>query len=293
MKRTHLPLLIPAVLLPMFAAAPSFADEKQECIAASEKAQTLRDEKKFTQTREQLIVCGRESCPAAIRKDCADSLADLEKKIPSVVIRAKDKTGNDIVAVKVTIDGVASQDSLDGKAIALDPGVHTFRFETAGEDPIEQKVVVAEGEQSRAVTIAFGHPDAGGGGSRGAPIAGIIVGGLGLVAGAVIAPIFWSMGLSQKSTDEAPGGCAPAAGGAGCSDSEISSIRTKLAVGDVFLGVGIVGVAVGAVLIITHYAGKGPSSSGALRPQTRTAFAPRVDVGPTRGGGFASVGFDF
>ena len=89
------------------------------------------------------------------------------------------------------------------------------------------------------------------------------------------------------------GGCAPAAGGAGCSDSEISSIRTKLAVGDVFLGVGIVGVAVGAVLIITHYAGKGPSSSGALRPQTRTAFAPRVDVGPTRGGGFASVGFDF
>ena len=297
MKRTL--LLVPALLAPMFVAAPSYADEKQECIAASEKAQTLRDEKKFSQTREQLIVCGRETCPAAIRKDCADALADLEKKIPSVVIRAKDKTGNDIVAVKVTIDGVASQTSLDGKAISLDPGVHTFRFETAGEDPIEQKVVVAEGEQSRAVTVSFGHPEAGGGGggSRGAPIAGIIVGGLGLVAGAVVAPIFWSMGLSQKSTDEAAGGCAPAAGGPGCSDSEISSIRTKLAVGDVFLGVGIVGVAVGAVLIITHYAGKSSSSSGALPAQTRTAtvaprFAPRVDVGPTKGGGFATAGFD-
>ncbi|CAN5335440.1 hypothetical protein BH09MYX1_BH09MYX1_17270 [soil metagenome] len=291
MKRSSL-VLLPAVLLPLFVVAPAFADDKAECIAASEKAQSLRDEKKFTQTREQLLVCGRDACPAVIKKDCAEQLVDLDKKIPSVVVRAKDKTGNDIVNVKVTIDGKAGGDSLDGRAVQLDPGVHSFKFETAGEDTIEQKVVVAEGEQSRAVTVTFGHPEVGGDTKRGAPIAGIIIGSLGLVAGAIIAPIFWSLGLGQKSTDESAGGCAPAAGGAGCSDDEISSIRTKLAIGDVFLGVGVVGIAVGVVLIVTHYTG-GKSTTGQALAPTRSAFTPRVDVSPTRGGGFASVGFDF
>lgn len=295
MKKTFLlPALLAAVVAPLATTAPARADDKAECIAASEKAQSLRDDKRFSQTRELLLSCAREVCPAVIKKDCAEQLADLEKKIPSVVLGAKDHSGHDIVAVKVAIDGKPAAESLDGKAIQLDPGVHTFRFETAGEDPVEQKVVVAEGEQSRPVTVTFGQPDGGGGGEtkRGAPIAGIVVGGVGLIAGAVLAPIFWSMGLSQKKTDESPGGCAPAGGGTGCSDDEISSIRTKLVIGDIMMGVGIVGIAVGAVLIITHYTG-GKSTTGQALAPTRTAFQPHVGASPTRGGGFATVGFEF
>jgi hypothetical protein len=294
MKKTFLaPALVLASLAPLAWAAPAFADDKSECIAASEKAQSLRDDKRFSQTRELLLSCAREVCPAVIKKDCAEQLADLEKKIPSVVLRAKDRTGSDIVAVKVAIDGKPAAEALDGKAIPLDPGVHVFRFETANEEPIEQKVVVAEGEQNRAVSVTFGHQDPGGPApSRGAPIAGIVVGGLGLVAGAVLAPIFWSMGLSQKKTDESPGGCAPAGGGPGCSDDEISSIRTKLVLGDIMMGVGVVGVAVGAVLIIVHYSG-GPSTTGRATAPTKTAFQPRLGATPTKNGGFASLSFDF
>jgi hypothetical protein len=282
-------LLAPAALAAILVALPAIADDKTECIAASEKAQQLRDEHKLTQAREKLLSCGREVCPGPVKKDCAEQLADLDRKMPSVVIRAKDKAGNDAVAVKVSADGMPLGETLDGRAIPIDPGVHTFRFEMAGAEPIEQKVVVAEGEQNRTVMASFGGVGEAPGGKSSFPVAGVVVGGLGLVAG-VIAPIFWSMGLSEKSDLE--GTCAPPKG-AGCTDSQISSVRTKLAIGDVFLGVGIVGVAVGTVLIVTHSTG-GPKSTGAAAPLSRMAAAkPFFDVAPLQGGAFASGGFKF
>lgn len=284
-------LFAPIALASIFVALPAVADDKTECIAASEKAQSLRDEHKLTKAREQLLLCGRDSCPGPIKKDCAEQLAELEKKMPSVVIKVKDKAGNDAVAVKVSSDGVPLTDTLDGRAIPLDPGVHTFRFEMDGVDPIEQKVVVGEGEQNRAVMANFGSGGAPGETPKaGFPVAGVIIGGLGLVAGAVVAPIFWSMGLGDKSDLE--GTCAPPKG-VGCTDSQISGVRTKLAIGDVFLGVGIVGVIVGSILVITHYTG-GKSTTGAVAPYVRAAsIKPFFDVAHLQGGAFASGGFKF
>ena len=70
-------------------------------------------------------------------------------------------------------------------------------------------------------------------------------------------------------------------------------MRTKLAIGDVFLGVGIVGVTVGAVLMITHYTG-GQRTTGLAKPLTRAAAArPFFDVAPLQGGAFASAGLKF
>ena len=285
-------LLAPIALAATLVALPAFADDKTECIAASEKAQQLRDEHKLTTAREQLLVCGREVCPGPVKKDCAEQLADLDKKMPSVVIRAKDKAGNDAVAVKVSSDGVPLGETLDGRAIPIDPGVHTFRFEMVGAEPIEQKVVVAEGEQNRTVMANFGGGAAvgGGEGKAGFPVAGVIIGGLGLVAGAVVAPIFWSMGLGEKSDLE--GTCAPPKG-TGCTDSQISGVRTKLAIGDAFLIAGIVGVAVGTVLVVVHYTGR-QSTTGAAAPLSRVAAArPFFDLAPLQGGAFASGGFKF
>lgn len=287
-------LLAPIALATLFVALPAMADDKTECIAASEKAQQLRDEHKLTKAREQLLVCVREACPGPVKRDCVEQLADLDKKMPSVVIRAKDKAGNDAVAVKVSSDGTPLTAALDGRAVPIDPGVHTFRFEMDGAEPIEQKVVVGEGEQNRTVMANFGGGAVPGGGEApkpaGFPVAGVVIGGLGLVAGAVVAPIFWSMGLGEKSDLE--GTCAPPKG-AGCTDAQISGVRTKLAIGDVFLGVGIVGVAVGTVLIITHYTGS-KSTTGAAAPLSRVAAArPFFDVAPLQGGAFASGGFKF
>lgn len=249
------------MLVPTFARA----DEKADCVAASENAQKLKDDRKFIKAREQMLVCARDVCPAAVKKDCADQVADLDKRTPSVVLHVKDKGGQDLVAVKVTGDGAPLTEQLDGRAITLDPGVHTFRFEAAGNEPLEQKIVLAEGERDRNITVSFGKgndqvvPAA----KKSAPIGAFIVAGIGLV-GMGVGAAFWGIGLGQKGTDTGPGGCAPppAGTGTGCSNTEIDSIHTKLIVGDIAFFAGTAILAAGLIWTIVHYA-SGPSSKEA------------------------------
>jgi hypothetical protein len=266
-----------STLLATFAAAVAFApavaraDEKAECVSASEKAQSLRDDRKFIKAREQFLTCARDVCPAAVKKDCADQVADLDKRMPSVVVRAKDKTGQDLVAVKVTSDGMPLTEQLDGRAIPLDPGVHTFRLEAAGNDPIEQKIVLAEGEHDRAITAQFGKP---GGGTlevpqkKGAPIGALIVMGVGL-AGMGVGGAFWGLGLAQKSSDEGASGCKNTGG---CSQSEIDSIHSKLVIGDVAFFAGTAVLVGGVIWTIVHYASG--SKEGSAAPAAMLDVAP-------------------
>ncbi|MCH8150276.1 MAG: GyrI-like domain-containing protein, partial [Planctomycetes bacterium] len=46
-----------------------------------------------------------------------------------------------------------------GRAIDVDPGAHTFRFEAAGEPPIEQQLLVRVGEQNRPISVNFAPPE--------------------------------------------------------------------------------------------------------------------------------------
>jgi hypothetical protein len=267
-KRTALALAITASFS---LAHTARADEKAECLAASEKAQQLKDDRKFIKAREQFLVCARDVCPAAVKKDCADQVAELDKKTPSVVFHAKDKAGQDLVAVKVTADGAALTEQLDGRSITLDPGVHTFRFEAAGNDPLEQKIVLAEGERDRAVTVNFGkgvEAGPGGGGHKSAPIAAFVVSGIGLVAMGV-GGAFWGIGLGQKGTDEGPGGCKP-----NCSQAEIDDIHTKLVIGDIVFFGGVAVLAGGLIWTIVHYASGGGSKEGSAQGAT-------FDIAPT------------
>jgi hypothetical protein len=225
----------------------------------------------------QFLACARPVCPAAVQKDCADQVGDVEKRTPTVVIHAKDKSGQDLVSVNVTSDGAVLTEQLDGRGIAVNPGVHTFRFEAAGNEPFEQKVVVGEGEHDRPITASFGGGGALGGGGggeapaakKGVPVGGIILGVVGLI-GMGVGSAFYVVGFNQKSTDESGCGATPQ----GCSSSEISDIRTKLAIGDVAFYTGVACLAGGIIWTIVHYtSGGGGKKEGAQ--------AATFDVGPT------------
>ncbi len=234
-------------------APAALADDKADCFAASEKAQQLRDDHKLLKGREQFLACARDVCPAAVKKDCADQVAEIDKRTPTVVVRAKDKAGQDLVAVKVTSDGEPLTEQLDGHAVPLDPGVHTFRFEAAGNEPFEQKVVLGEGEHNRPITANFGKGGAdvgagGGSGKKGAPIGAFVVGGIGLVAMGV-APIFYAMGLSERSSIlNGTQICTTST----CT-SEKNDISSKLVVGDIFMFGGAAVLAAGIIWTIVHY----------------------------------------
>ncbi len=246
-----------------FAPIAAWADEKADCVAASEKAQQLKEDRKLIKAREQFLVCARDVCPAAVKKDCADQVADLEKRSPTVVLHAKDKGGQDLVTVKVTADGAPLTEQLDGRAIPLDPGVHTFHFESAGAEPVDQKIVLAEGEKDRAITVSFGGGGGGGGDvvpskKKGAPIGAFIVSGIGLVAMGV-GGAFWGIGLGQKGTDET--GCKTMGG---CPQTEIDDIHTKLVIGDVIFFSGTAILVAGLAWTLVHYMGGGGSKESAL-----------------------------
>jgi hypothetical protein len=129
---------------------------KEQCIAANQDAQALRRTGKIVEAREQLFVCIAKACPGALRDDCAERLNDVEKAVPTIVFIAKDEKGADLSAVRVTMDGAALADHLDGSALSVNPGEHTFELMTDGFPAITRKLLIREGAKGRQEVFAFG-----------------------------------------------------------------------------------------------------------------------------------------
>jgi hypothetical protein len=119
------------------------------CIGGNAKAQWLRQAGKFDEAREQLKSCAQASCPGMVRDDCMQRLDELERAQPTIVFDVKDSAGNDVSAVAVTVDGRRLVDRLDGRAIGVDSGDHTFTFTVAGRSPVSRTLLLHEGEKGR------------------------------------------------------------------------------------------------------------------------------------------------
>jgi hypothetical protein len=254
------------------------ADDKQQCLEASDAAQQLRDDGKYRMAREAFATCSRDVCPGLVRRDCVKWMAELEQSWPSIVFNAKDGRGGDLVDVVVQIDGTLLVSKLDGTPTPVDPGPHVLRFEAEGVPAVEQRIVVHAGEKSRLLTVHLGAPTGPPGADSAAvpndvastshgPSASVwIFGGLALVAFGTEA-YFGLSGLSDRSDLEGQ----PCARTASCSQSSVDSIRTKFTVADVALGAGVVSAGVAVYFLLT-------GTSAAPPPPAA------VDVAPLPGG---------
>jgi len=137
---------------PAQAADPTTAD----CLSASDNAVALRNQHKLRAARAQQLVCGAPSCPADIRVECLHRVDELNTAIPTAIFQAKDAVGNDVIAVKVTMDGEPLAERLEGTPISLDPGPHSFTFEMAGQAPVTKTMVIQESQKNRRETIVLG-----------------------------------------------------------------------------------------------------------------------------------------
>ncbi len=249
-------------------------------------------------------MCARDVCPATIKKDCSDWLSQSEASLPSVVLGAKDSHGQDLAAAKVTIDGQPSDEKLEGKAMFVDPGPHTFRFEIPGEKPIDQQIVVREarriassrcrGKKPRRSSRRFrealrpppAEPE-----EKKSKVPAIIVGGIGIAALGVGA-VFAIVGTGDYN--DLKNGCGQTKS---CTDSDVQPVKTKILIADIAFGVGIVAIGTAVVLYITE---SGSSSAhaqvgSALPKKKNTGFitAPKFDFAPLPGGGAAMLGGSF
>lgn len=150
------PVLVATIAsLALLAPAVAKATDLQACITASERGQRARAAGRLREARDQFQICGVEGCPTIVRKDCVQWQSDLSTVIPSVVFGAKDKRGRDLLDVTVSMDGDPLVRKLDGKAVSVDPGPHTFRFDATGAPPVTERVLVKEGERARAINVVI------------------------------------------------------------------------------------------------------------------------------------------
>jgi hypothetical protein len=80
---------------------------------------------------------------------------EVSAQIPTIVFEVKDGGGNELSAVKVTMDGEVVAEHLDGSALTLDPGNHKFSFEAAGQPTTTQQILVHEGDKNRHVGVTL------------------------------------------------------------------------------------------------------------------------------------------
>jgi hypothetical protein len=267
-----------------FAADPTTAD----CLAASDASLRLGNEHKLRAERAQLLVCAAPSCPEDIRKECLSHVDEVNAEIPTVIFAAKDAAGADLSAVKVMMDGEVLAERLEGSALSIDPGTHTFTFERAGQASVTKEFTIQQAQKDRRELITFAVPGAatatalqpspaapspmetGQGGQRDQGlgtrrILAIVAGGVGVV-GLGVGTAFGVVAMSKKSTAQGICPMTMCATAVGVSDwNSASSAGTLSTVGFVIGGVGIAGA---AVLWFTA-----PKSSPRA-PSTQVGFGP-------------------
>jgi hypothetical protein len=128
---------------------------KDKCVDSNTKAQSLRRRGHFAEVRAILQICGDPSCPSIVVNDCVERLDELNRAQPTVILDVKDAAGNDVGDVKLSVDGVGRADRLGGGAIEIDPGEHTFLFESPGRRPLTRTFVLREGEKNRLEHIVL------------------------------------------------------------------------------------------------------------------------------------------
>jgi hypothetical protein len=245
--------------------SPALAQDasiKDACIDAYRQNQPLRRDGKLVLARSELLVCARSACPAALQRDCIEWLADVDARLPSVLLGATNAAGEDVADVHVTMDGREVTAELDGRPFQLDPGPHQFRFERAGAEAVVREIVAKEGEKARRIDVRL------------SPIAGplpvplpthrpvtwptlslAIAGAAGLTTAVVVGVT----GVSERSSLDS---CKPS-----CPEAKIAPVRTLFTIADVVGGVSIGVLGVATVLFV-------------LRPSVPMGSV-RVGISPT------------
>lgn len=241
--------------------APSARPSKERCAEAYENAQRLRKDYKLREAHEQLVVCAADTCPGFMKQDCAKWLGEVEASMPTVVVLARDASGNAIEDVRVAMDGRPLTDHLDGRAIPVDPGPHDMSYQV-GDQTMQERVVVAEGAKNQQIVADFGKATPA---QREAPLpppstvplpaaphrvptATWVLGGLAL-AGAASFATFAILGRSAQS-------CSP-----DCTRSQVDALRRDYLVADVSWITGLIAAGAAVYFYLTAPTASPPTTA--------------------------------
>jgi hypothetical protein len=244
------------------------------CVSSYERGQEARRAGSLREAAREFATCGDDSCPAITKTDCVTWLGEVAAATPSVSLVVLDAEGRDLTEGRVQIDGEVVAESLDGKALPVDPGKRAIQVTTSAGAVVSETVLIREGEKLRRVELRLGGPRGAPAPSSGGPsIATWVVGAAGGAA-LIGFGVVGGLGLAERSDAEST--CAPR-----CTDATVASIEDKFLIADVLLGVGL--AALGAAIVI-----------GIVTWEDRDRRASaRLELLGVAGGGLSSLSVDF
>jgi type II secretory pathway pseudopilin PulG len=242
---------------------PQQSQQQQQCIAAAESGQQLRSSGKLRDARKAFGPCTSNACAAVIRRDCGRWIDEIDAATPTFTVRLQDERGVDVSDGKVLVDGEVVSSAGEGHATPIDPGMHRVVWEREAGN-ISEELVMHEGEHNRVVVLrvpaTIGPPSQADAPpvetKHGNPVPWI-VGTAGVVLMAA-GGAFWGLGLHDRSNLS-----VSCAGAHSCVQADVDASRTKLIVGDVLVGVGVVALAGAVYLWVRQSSGSSTSSAAA------------------------------
>lgn len=281
------------VAAPAATPAATAALDKETCVASFDRGQKAQSDRALRRALADLIVCAQESCPSVLRADCAGVLAEVRSALPTVVFAADDGNGHELTDVQVYAGRELLASSLDGRAIAVDPGTVELRFESPGIAPVVTTRMIREGEKSRVIRVSLGGASSSGAEGAGVPkgdaaadrgpsaapgprrstLGWVLPGSLAAVGLAGLGVALYTRLHFDSRVDELRGSCAP-----DCTQQQRSDLSGTLVASNVALGAGLGALAVGVVTWFltapsAHSSGTTSSSHAATRTSSR-AFVP-------------------
>ena len=250
------------------------ADERVKCAEAAEEGQAKRDAFDFLAARELFASCARAACPAAVQRPCAAWLVEVEHSIPTISPSLRDAEGRDVLGAKLVLDGTVRSGVIDGTAFPVNPGRHELTAIAPSGARADATVLVLEGERARPVRLALpGRPLptaadeprlAPSSKPREAPTGGVPLWPA-FAFGAVSLAGFVTFGVldadARADYRAYEGSCSPS-----CSADKLSSLRTKVTLSEVGLGVGIGAAALAVGWTVLHLATRPSSPARAAAP---------------------------
>lgn len=246
------------------AKATDEAPTQAQCADAYDASQRLSQAGKLKSALEQLIVCAQTTCPRFLSQECTATFERVKLNLPTVTLVATDAQGSPLVDVIVTVDGQRVTEHIEGLATPVDPGLHEFVFEHAGDPPVTVKVLISEGEKNKPVVAAFGRQPAPTEStatapsppvdstrpaqktSSGVPIATYVLGGVG-VAALGVGVAFRLIGAADYDALEKD--CKTT-----CAPSQVDPVKTKYTISTVSLGVGAAALVTAGVFFLVDRA---------------------------------------
>jgi hypothetical protein len=269
-------LTIATSLFASEAPAQNVSSSTKACSQAARHGQLLRDEGKLVEARAAFVECAQPSCPKVVMKDCSQWQGEIDQRTPTIVVAARDSTGQRLVDVNVRVDGKPFATKLDGRSLPINPGKRNIAFEADGYTSVEQEIVVLEGVRARVVEVTMVStnppppPPEGDAKTvkapdeterRGTNIAPWVLAGIGVVGIGTFTAL--ALGINGDYA-ELEKSCKP-----NCTDDQVSPLRSRATISYVALGIGAAAAVTSVILFTTS----SRSGSVSLRARPGLSYA--------------------